>query len=638
MAADPTLASATPSLPLGATVVKNGTTFRVWAPVAERVEVELYLPGGSRRMPLLPEANNGGCWAAALADVAAGARYKYRIDGGEPFPDPCSRFQPEGVHGPSAVVDLAAFAWSDAGWPGLSTDGLVIYELHAGTFTAEGTFDAAIGRLDYLRDLGVSAIELMPVADFPGERSWGYDGVALYAPSRAYGGPTGLQRLVDAAHARGLGVILDVVYNHLGPDGNYLRLFSPCYFTDRYTTPWGEALNYDGEQARPVREFVLQNAEQWLRDYHIDGLRLDAVDTIHDASEPHLLQELTARARAAAAPRQVLLIAESEANDVRLVAPAERGGYGLDAVWADDFHHAVHTALTGEHEGYYEDYAGRMDAIAMAIRDGFLYQGQPSRHLGRNRGTHVTKEPAAAFVFCLQNHDQVGNRARGERLNQLVGHDLYRVATTLLLFAPETPLLFMGEEFAVSSPFQYFTDHNPKLGRLVTAGRREEFKHFSAFHDQAQRSDIPDPQAVDTFARSRIDWRDAERHAGILRLHRDLLRLRRTDRVLQRNDRLQTEAFALGGRAIAVVRRNGDAVRLLLANLGDELAIDTAALRLAGLAGQTWRPLLATNSLAYRLASEPETAATPGTDAAGLPERLPARTAIVLAGAAPVYT
>ena len=553
---------------LGATVHGDRTWFRVWAPAARRVEVALNAQDGTLRVEMVRDASVDGLFVAEASDVPTGTLYKYRLDGGDSFPDPCSRSQPQGVHGPSAVIDTAAFRWTDENWHGLSREGLALYELHTGTFTAEGTFEARIDRLDYLHDLGVTAIELMPVADFPGERNWGYDGVSLYAPSRAYGGPDGLWKLVNAAHARGLGVILDVVYNHLGPDGNYLRAFSPYYFTDRYSTPWGEALNYDGDHSRLVREYVLQNAEYWLREYHIDGLRLDATHAIYDHGEVHILSELCARCRAAAAPRGVVLIAENDANDVRLATPPEQGGHGLDAVWADDFHHVVQVTLTGEHEGYYEDFGGGAAEVARTVRDGFLYQGQPTRRHGTPRGTRVTSEPASAFLFCLQNHDQVGNRAFGERLNHLVLPDLFRASTALLLFAPETPLLFMGQEFSASAPFLYFTDHGPDLGRLVTEGRRAEFAGFSAFRDEGPREQIPDPQAEATFQRSKLDWRACDTHAGTLRLHRDLLTLRRTDPVLSHNDRHTTETVALGEHVVAVLRWWGDEFRLLVADLG----------------------------------------------------------------------
>jgi maltooligosyltrehalose trehalohydrolase len=557
-----------PPLPdLGAAVVAGaGVRFRVWAPAARRVEVMLERPRAPRRIALAPEPD--GYHAVLVEDAGAGDRYRYLVDGNGPFPDPCSRFQPDGPHGPSAVVDPAAFAWTDGDWPGLGPDGLVIYELHVGTFTAAGTFDAVIPELERLRELGVTAIELMPVAEFPGRRNWGYDGVDLCAPSHVYGGPAGLRRLVDAAHRAGLGVILDVVYNHLGPDGNYLRAFSPHYFTDRYTTPWGDALNYDGPHSRAVRDFVCTSACRWLAEYHLDGLRLDAVHAIHDHGPVHILAELAVRARAAAAPRRVVITAESEANDVRLIRPLDAGGYGLDAVWADDFHHAVRVHLTGERHGYYAAYAGTTAEIARAVAEGFIYQGQTSPHTGRPRGTRVTDEPARAFVFCIQNHDQVGNRAEGERLAALVDRERYLAASALLLLAPETPLLFMGQEYAATTPFLYFTDHHDELGRRVTEGRRREFAAFPAFRDPRRRALIPDPQAEDTFLRSRLDPAERARNAAVERLYRDLLALRRDDPVLRVQDRAATRARAVSAAVVAVHRRRDGAHRLALVNFG----------------------------------------------------------------------
>jgi maltooligosyltrehalose trehalohydrolase len=624
---------ATPALPqLGAIWTVTATTFRLWATAPHHVE--LVIEGRDAPLPMQPSPDAPGLWTLEVPDVPEGARYGYLLNGEGPYPDPCSRFQPDGVHALSAVVAPDRYRWLDDGWPGLSRDGLVIYELHVGTFTSEGTFAAAIARLNALRDLGVTAIELMPVADFPGTRNWGYDGVALYAPARVYGTPDDLRRLVDAAHARGLGVILDVVYNHLGPDGNYLRLFSADYFTDRYCTPWGDALNYDGPGSRGTREYVLQNAAMWVREYHIDGLRLDATHAIFDASTPHILAEIAARARAAAEGRRIVVIAENETNDTRLIRPVADGGYGLDGVWADDFHHAVHTALTGEHEGYYADYDGSPEAIAAAVQGGFLYQGQPSPSTGRSRGTRVTDEPGSAFVFCLQNHDQIGNRAFGERLTALAPPDAVRAATALLLFAPETPLLFMGEEFAASSPFLYFTDHKLELGRLVTEGRRKEFRAFSQFGDPALRARIPDPQAIETFLRSKLKWQEWERNAGMLRLHRDLLALRRADPILWRSGRAETRAAACGPRAVAVLRAEVSAFRLLLCNLGEETPIAVTAPWAAELATAPLRVLLSTADPAYR---QPEEAAGVHALAGAAIElrglTLPTRTALLLAPA-----
>ncbi|HEU0014046.1 MAG TPA: malto-oligosyltrehalose trehalohydrolase, partial [Longimicrobium sp.] len=452
----------------GARIVPGGVELRVWAPASRRVDVVVYGPDAERVAPL--DAGQDGWFAGVVQGIGAGARYKLRLDEGDAFPDPASRAQPEGVHGASEVVDPAAFRWTDDGWRGLDPDGLVIYELHVGTATPEGTFDALIPRLDHFAELGVTAIELMPVAGFPGVRNWGYDGVSLYAPQASYGGPEGLRRLVDAAHARGLGVVLDVVYNHLGPEGNYLHAVTGGrYFTDRVCTPWGDAIDY---ARRPVREFAIRNAEHWVREYRLDGLRLDATHTIADPSPTHLLAELAQRVRAAA-DRPVVLIAEDERNERALLLPPPEGA-GLDGVWADDLHHQLRRHTAGDHESYFSDYTGTAEDVAKTLRRGWFYEGQVSRNHGAPRGTPADGLPPRAFVHCIQNHDQVGNRALGDRLTESVPLPVYRAASALLLLSPYTPLLWMGQEWAATSPFQYFTDHPPELGKLVTEGRREE--------------------------------------------------------------------------------------------------------------------------------------------------------------------
>ncbi|MDP8921652.1 MAG: malto-oligosyltrehalose trehalohydrolase [Chloroflexota bacterium] len=555
-------------LDLGANVVDDGVRFRVWAPNARHVDVTLLVPSGPAYYPLAAEAD--GYYAVTVPGIGAGTRYKYRLDGGMEYPDPCSRFQPEGPHGPSEVVDPSAFRWTDGDWTGTGPDGLVIYELHVGTFTPEGTFDAIIPELRELTALGVTALEIMPVAEFPGRRNWGYDGVNLYAPESAYGGPEGLRRLVDAAHRQGLAVLLDVVYNHFGPDGNYLRAYATDYFTDRHTTPWGDAVNYDGPNSEHVRHFVLQNVRYWLEEYHLDGLRLDATHAIVDTSPRHILAEI-ARVVHGLSGRRAVAIAEDHRNDVRQIRPptGDRPGLGLDGVWSDDFHHAMRTYLTPEREGYYASFSGSLADVARTIEGGFLYQGQAEPRSGKPRGTPVTDEPARAFVFCTENHDQVGNRAMGERLAHLVDRERYLLASTVLLFAPETPLLFQGQEFAASTPFQFFTEHNEELGKLVTAGRRNEFKSFSAFADPALRERIPDPQAEATFHRSTLVLEERERHREVYELYRSLLHLRRDDPVLRAQDRLATRAQAVGDHVLLVTRTHGGAVRLLVTNFGD---------------------------------------------------------------------
>jgi len=538
--------------------------FAVWAPDHAQVEVQL----GDRREALTRQ--DEGVFAGLVEGLTAGARYGYLLDGEGPFPDPYSRSQPDGVHDLSEIVDPSAFAWHDADWPGLRIQGLVIYQCHVGTATPEGTFDSLIGQLPRLRDLGVSAIEPLPVAEFPGARNWGYDGVDLFAPSHVYGGPDGLMRLVDAAHQHGLGVILDVVYNHLGPDGNYLRQFSPDYFTDRYHTPWGEAINYDGTRSEWVRRFVIDNARYWSVEYHADGLRLDATHAIYDRSPRHILEELSESVRAAAhAP--VVLIAETSENDVRYLRPPSAGGFGLDAVWADDFHHAMRRYLVGDHEGYFGDFQGSLAEVARCIQQGWLYEGQVSNHSGHPRGTPARDRPAWQFVYVLQNHDQVGNRAFGDRLNEQIDPERFGVASAVLLFLPTTPLLFMGQEFAAATPFQYFTDHTPELGRLVTEGRRREFQAFSAFADPEVRETIPDPQALSTFENSKLHLDEARRSSGreMVELYQALLRLRREDPVLIDQARERTSAEAVSEHVLLVRRWKGSEQRVLVANFGD---------------------------------------------------------------------
>jgi maltooligosyltrehalose trehalohydrolase len=494
------------------------------------------------------------------------------------------------VHGPSEVVDPEAFAWHDKAWQGLRVQGLVIYQLHVGAFTPEGTLDALRGQLARLKALGVNAIQLLPVAEFPGERNWGYDGVDLFAVAHAYGGPDALKRLVDEAHAVGLGVILDVVYNHFGPDGNYLRDFSPDYFTHRYHTPWGDAVDFDGPSSAWVRKMLLDNARYWIGEYHADGLRLDATHAIHDASPRHILAEITAAARDAAGPeRAVVLIAETGENDVRYLRTVQEGGFGFDVVYADDFHHALRRYLAGDHEGYYADFEGTLDEVARCIMQGWLYEGQPTRRSNgaRRRGTPARDRPAWQFLYALQNHDQVGNRAFGERLHHQIGNDRFAVASALLLFLPYTPMLFMGQEFAASSPFQFFTDHNQELGGLVTEGRRREFRAFSAFADPTARERIPDPQAAATLSASKLRLAEAASPAGVeyQRWYAALLNLRHTDAVLADQSRERLSARALTADVLAVRRWSASDERLLLANFGDA-ALETSEF------GGGWRMVL----------------------------------------------
>ncbi len=442
---------------------------------------------------------------------------------------------------------------------------MILYELHVGTFTREGTFDAAAERLDALAELGVTALEIMPVANFPGARNWGYDGVNLFAPATAYGGPEGMRRLVDAAHRKGLAVILDVVYNHFGPEGNYLpALTGGRIFTERHHTPWGAAVNFDGFDSGPVRDLVLQNALHWAHEYHVDGLRLDATHAILDDSPRHILREIAGRLHALDRPRVV--IAEDERNERRVVLPEEEGGLGLDAVWADDLHHQLRRLATGDREGYFASYSGTIPDLAATLRKGWFFEGQRAEHRGEPRGTSAEGLPPQRFVHCIQNHDQVGNRPFGDRLTETVELPVYRALSALLLTSPYTPLLWMGQEWAATSPFLYFTDHPEELGRLVTEGRREEFRHFSAFADPELREEIPDPQSPETFRRSKLRWEESREgaHAGVRALYRKLLALRRREPALRTPDRGRFSVAELGEGALALCRDAAEGGRFLL--------------------------------------------------------------------------
>jgi maltooligosyltrehalose trehalohydrolase len=499
------------------------TYFEVWAPAAQTVHLVL----NSVRAEGLPlNQREGGWWHLRVPDVPPGTDYSYRVDGGKPLPDPRSPWQPNGVHGASRTLDHSAFAWSDHRWqsPPLST--AIFYELHVGTFTPNGTFDSAIDKLADLVALGVTHVELMPVAEFPGERGWGYDGVDLFAPHHAYGGPEGLKRFVDACHSNGLAVVLDVVYNHLGPDGNYLGHFGP-YFTDKYHTPWGSAVNLDGPGSTEVRRFFCDNARMWLRDYHFDALRLDAVHAILDSSAIHFLEQLAAEIveLQSETGRYFALIEENDLNDPRGVTSREAGGYGLDAQWNDDFHHALHTVLTGEHVGYYSDF-GKLEHLAAALKNVYVYDGRESSYRQRTQGRRIRGLSAHRFVGFLQNHDQVGNRAKGDRSSRLLSIRQLKIGAALVLCAPFLPLLFQGEEFGASSPFLYFTDHrDPELAAAVSKGRRAEFASFGWNPEE-----VPDPQDIHSFESSKLDWSEAQHqpHEELLAWHRTMISLRRS--------------------------------------------------------------------------------------------------------------
>ena len=517
-------------MPFGAELRENGRTrFAMWAPRAQRVELVL---GSDPKCTRHELTRKHGWFEIELADAPAGTRYAYSVDGGEAVPDPASRANPDDVHAPSMVVDATAYDWTDGDWHGRPWHEAIVYELHVGTFTPEGTFGAASARLDHLVSLGITAIELMPVADFAGTRNWGYDGVLLYAPDARYGTPDDLKHLIDAAHRAGLMVLLDVVYNHFGPEGNYLPQIAPDFFNPAHRTPWGAAINYDGPENATVREFFIHNALYWLEEFHVDGLRLDAVHAIVDTSTPHIVEELATRVHERfRGERHVHLVLENDDNAAHLLA---RSGHGAvqraTAQWNDDLHHAMHIALTGERDGYYVDYANRPALqIGRCLAEGFAYQGDWSAFRQRMRGEPSADLPPEAFVNFLQNHDQVGNRAFGERIAALVRPDALRAAVACLLLSPAVPLLFMGEEFGASSPFQFFCDFSGDLSRAVTQGRRGEFARFESFTDPAVRERIPDPNAPETFERSRLRWEeiDLSPHREWLDFYRRCLALRR---------------------------------------------------------------------------------------------------------------
>jgi maltooligosyltrehalose trehalohydrolase len=570
-------------LPIGAEVLaEGGVHFRVWAPRRRHIEVVFETRGDSqserqtRFLKLEPEEN--GYFSGHAPDAPAGALYRYRLDGSrELYPDPASRFQPEGPHGPSQVIDPARFRWTDNAWSGTPLRGQVIYELHIGTFTQEGTWEAAARQLPDLAALGITVIELMPVAEFPGRFGWGYDGVDLFAPTRLYGDPDDFRRFVDRAHAAGLGIILDVVYNHIGPDGNYLKQFAADYFTDRYKNEWGEALNFDGPNSGPVREFFLANAAYWVDEFHVDGLRLDATQQMFDNSPEHVLTAISRRVRDAARGRATLIVAENETQHTKLVRPVEDGGYGIDGLWNDDFHHSAMVALIGHNEAYYTDYLGNPQELISATKWGFLYQGQRYSWQKTRRGTPALDQAPARFITFIQNHDQVANSGRGLRCHLLTSPGRYKAMTTLLLLAPGTPMLFQGQEFAASSPFLFFADHNADLAKLVRRGRAEFLSQFRSLALPEMQACLPDPTDPRTFERCKLDWSERQTHAEMYALHRDLLVLRRTDPVFRAQRQRGLDGAVLGPQTF-VLRffSEDDNDRLLLVNLGRDLHLEPA--------------------------------------------------------------
>ena len=554
--------------PIGAEVLPNGGVhFRVWAPVRKRLEVVI-----EQRPSIEMEREGDGYFSALVPDATAGSRYRF----GD-LPDPASRFQPEGPHGPSEIVDPSLFAWTDGNWRGGTLAGKILYEMHVGTFTREGTWTAAAHELPELGKAGITVIELMPVADFPGRFGWGYDGVGLYAPVSLYGQPDDFRAFVNAAHNQGIAVILDVVYNHIGPDGNYLKEFSPRYFTDRYDNEWGEAINFDGPNSGPVREFFLTNAAYWIDEFHLDGLRLDATQQIFDGSETHIVSAIAARVREAARGRATIIVAENEPQDARLAQSKEQGGYGLDGLWNDDFHHTAVVAMTGRNEAYYTDYKGSPQEFISAAKYGFLFQGQRYKWQKQRRGKPAWALHPAQFVTFIQNHDQVANSARGERIHMQTTPGRFKAMTALLLLSPGTPMLFQGEEFCSSAPFLFFADHKPELSRRVREGRAKflaQFRSLSSFDSQCG---FIDPSSVSTYEQCKLDFSERERHAGYYQLHKDLIRLRNQDPVFRSQRRSGIDGAVLGAEAFVLRYFGGSGDdRLLLVNFGLDLHLDPA--------------------------------------------------------------
>jgi maltooligosyltrehalose trehalohydrolase len=592
--------------PLGATPLPGqGWRFVVWAPAAKQLSIHI-VGDNDRVVPM--QKSDSGYFETTIKTLQSDAQYLYRFDDGHEFPDPASRFQPEGVHGPSQVMDLNDFKWTDSSWRGLELDRSVIYELHVGTYTPEGTFEALIPHLASLRELGITTIELMPVAQFPGNRNWGYDGVQPFAAQNSYGGPRGLQKLVDAAHSQGLAVALDVVYNHLGPEGNYFNAYGP-YFTDKYQTPWGKAINYDGPHSDPVRHFFIANALHWLEHYHIDVLRLDAVHGIFDFSASPFLAELQQAVKELEQRlgRKLHLIAESDLNDSRLLKLPAQGGYALPSQWSDDFHHSLHSLLTGERAGYYSDF-GDVHHMAVTMRNGWFYAGQHSNFRRRRHGNSPAGLPRSSFVVCIQNHDQIGNRARGERLNELVNFEALKLAAGVTVLAPFIPLLFMGEEYGEIAPFQYFTSHGDQaLIEAVRKGRQEEFAAF------AWVGKVPDPQDETTFNNSKLDHKLKNKapHQTLQALYRDLLAVRRE--------------YSLAGSGKVEISENRSAIMMLA---GDGASSKFSAVYEFGKSDHTLNPLsLPPGRWSVRINSADQKWRGPGTF---LPKEIKAGDAITL--------
>lgn len=584
-------------LPIGAEPSPDGGAhFRVWAP--RRRSVSVVLEGSEK--PTALAAEGGGYFSGVVETAGRGTLYRFLLDDDVAFADPASRFQPEGPHGPSQVVDPGEFTWQHEDWRGVPAARRVLYELHVGTFSREGTWAAAQPHLLELAELGITMLELMPVHDFAGRFGWGYDGVDLFAPTRLYGDPDDFRRFVDAAHGLGIGVILDVVYNHFGPDGCPLREYAEAYFSEKYVTDWGEAINFDDALARPVREFFISNARYWMSEFRLDGLRIDAAQNIYDDSPLHIVREITEAARKAAPDRLTYVIAEDEPQDSKIVRPLDAGGFGLDALWNDDWHHSAMVAATGRDEAYYADYRGAAAEFVAAAKYGFLYQGQWYKWQNQRRGAPALDLSPSHFVHYLQNHDQVANSFRGDRLHELTSPRMLRALTALLLLGPQTPLIFQGQEFAASSPFLYFADHAPELMQMVREGRGKFLAQFQSLVSADVQALFADPGAIETFTRSKLDHGERETHSEVLLLHRDLLALRRDGRALSGLDEGEIDGAVLAPSAFVLRGFTAEGDRMLIVNLGAPLHMErTPEPLLAPPAGMEWRMRWSSEHPAY---------------------------------------
>lgn len=616
---------------VGTELCESGVHVRVWAPDRKAVEfVQEAVPA----VPLDSEGN--GYFSALIPGVTAGARYRLRLDSSVLAPDPASRFQPEGPHGPSQVIDPQRYKWNDQNWTGRDLRGLVIYEMHIGTFTPEGTWTSAAKELAELAAVGINCVEVMPVADFTGEFGWGYDGVNLFAPTRLYGTPDDFRHFIDTAHRHEIAVLLDVVYNHLGPDGNYLPQFTSHYFTDRHKTDWGSAINFDGEQNGPVREYYLENVAYWISEFHLDGLRLDATQNIYDSAPPatHILTEIGRRARATAPGRKILITTENEPQLPDLCRPEDEGGYGLDGLWNDDFHHSAVVALSGRREAYYCDYYGLPQEFISAVKHGYLYQGQWYSWQQKRRGEPALNLSPAAYITYIQNHDQVANSGRGLRAHQLTIPGRYRAMTALMLLSPGTPMLFQGQEFAASSPFFYFADHEPELSQLVSSGRGEFLAQFPSLADAAMQQVLAPPCDRRTFERCRLDFSERESHSGAYQLTKDLLKLRREDAAFRSQTLRGVDGAVLSSHSF-VLRFFVNGIpgvddRLLIVNLGHDIHLSIVPEPLlAPPRGLEWRTILSTEEAKYGGHG------TYHLEAHEHGWRIPGEAAVVLAGAPP---